>query len=281
MKTRFSMWCATALLALAALPGIASAAAPIRSFAGSAANTLPPNDDGSTGLVGMGFTGNFFGVDQTQLYVNNNGNVTFASPLSIFTPFNLNTPTGNPIIAAFFGDVDTRGPGDPVTYGAGILDGHNAFAVNYLNVGVYSVQPIFNTFQLLLIERADTGLGNFDFEFNYSIINWEAGTASQAPPGGLGGVSAYVGYNSGTGTSFQLAGSGVNGAFIDSNLTSGLIHNQLGTPYDGANMNGRYDFQVRNGIVQQATPVPEPSTYGIFAGLGLVGLAVVRRKQRR
>jgi len=43
------------------------------------ANTLPPNDDGSTGLVSLGFSFNFFGTTYTQLYVNNNGNVTFDS----------------------------------------------------------------------------------------------------------------------------------------------------------------------------------------------------------
>lgn len=52
-------------------------------------NVLPRNDDGSTGLVGVGFDLDFFGVNANQLYVNNNGNVTFTGPLSTFTPFGL------------------------------------------------------------------------------------------------------------------------------------------------------------------------------------------------
>jgi len=37
-------------------------------------STLPANDDGSTGLVSIGFSANFFGTTYTSLYVNNNGN---------------------------------------------------------------------------------------------------------------------------------------------------------------------------------------------------------------
>jgi hypothetical protein len=59
-------------------------AAPIRP--GFDGNTLPRNDDGSTGAVGIGFTTNFFGQNFTQLFVNNNGNVTFDGPLGTFTP---------------------------------------------------------------------------------------------------------------------------------------------------------------------------------------------------
>ena len=47
-------------------------------------NSLPANDDGSTGQVPVGFDLNFFGVPYSQLYVNNNGNVTFNGPLSDF-----------------------------------------------------------------------------------------------------------------------------------------------------------------------------------------------------
>jgi hypothetical protein len=36
-------------------------------------NTLPANDDGSSGLVGIGFGANFFGTSYNQVFVNNNG----------------------------------------------------------------------------------------------------------------------------------------------------------------------------------------------------------------
>src|SRR5262249_14315256 len=108
----------------------------LRTQPGFSANTLPANDDGSTGAVALGFTLNFFGTAYSTLYVNNNGNVTFGGPLSTYTPYALSTP-GVPIIAPFFADVDTN-VGPVVTYGQGVVDGHAAFAVNWLGVGYYS-----------------------------------------------------------------------------------------------------------------------------------------------
>lgn len=70
-------------------------------------NTLARNDDGSTGQVAIGFNLNFFGQTFSNLYVNNNGNVTFNGALSTYTPFNLIT-TNRAMLAPFFADVDTR-----------------------------------------------------------------------------------------------------------------------------------------------------------------------------
>jgi hypothetical protein len=82
------------------------------------------------------------------------------------------------------------------------------------------------TFELLLVDRPDTGAGNFDIEFNYNSVQWETGDASGGR-GGLGGISAGVGYSNGlSGTSnvfFQLPGSLVNGALIDGGIDA-LIH---------------------------------------------------------
>lgn len=75
--------------------------------AGFDTDTLPANDDGSTGLVDIGFAFDFFGEVYTQLWVNNNGNVTFDAPLAEFTPFPL-IDTTTVILAPFFADVDTR-----------------------------------------------------------------------------------------------------------------------------------------------------------------------------
>jgi hypothetical protein len=43
-------------------------------------NALPSNDDDSSPAVPIGFPINFFGVTHTELFVNNNGNVTFGAP---------------------------------------------------------------------------------------------------------------------------------------------------------------------------------------------------------
>lgn len=255
----------------------------LRTFPGYNTSVFAANDDHVLTGRNIGFDVNFFGNTYSLLNLSNNGNVQFNSSFGTYTPFNLTGLTGNPIIAPFFADVDTRGIGNnPMTYGTGSLGGFNAFAANWVNVGVFPSQLIFNTFQLVFINRTDTGSGNFDFEFNYTDINWEAGTASGAPMGGLGGVAARAGYNSGTGSFLELAGSGINGAFLDTNSTTGLIYNQLGTPFDGANQNGRYAFQVRNGgVLPPSTPVPEPSTYGLMASAVLVGLIAIRRRQKK
>ncbi len=232
-------------------PDVANA---IRTNAGCNTNTLPANDDGSTTAVTMPFSLNYFGVTYTQTFVNNNGNITFNGPLSAFTPFNLNT-TNVPIIAPFFADVDTRGTGSGLTrYGTDTVNGRPAFCVNWINVGYFASRvDKLNSFQLVLIERNDTGAGNFDIEFNYNTILWETGDASNGT-GGLGGNSARVGFANGTmaaGTFFELAGSAVNGAFLDSNIATGLTNNSR-----NSGLIGRYLFTARNGGIPTPTPTP-------------------------
>ena len=261
-------------LAIAGMLGLSLAAQTVQAGViapGFNANTLAANDDGSTGLVNIGFTTNFFGTDYTQLYVNNNGNVTFDSQLGTYTPFDLDS-TGQIIIAPFFADVDTRRAGLPVTYGAGTFDSKSAFGVNWVDVDYYSsstAHSSHNDFQLILVDRSDVSTGDFDIIFNYDKILWETGTASGGDANGLGGSSARVGYSNGAGTSFELAGSAVNGAFLDNGPNALISHSR------NSNLNGQYIFNVRNGQVVHG--VPEPAVLALF-GLGLVGLAFSRRK---
>ena len=44
------------------------------------------------------------------------------------------TSTGRQIIAPFFGDVDTRSGGSPVTFGQDTVNGRPAFAANWVDV---------------------------------------------------------------------------------------------------------------------------------------------------
>jgi hypothetical protein len=207
-------------------------------------NTLPANDDGSTGLVPLGFTANFFGTAYTGTYINNNGNLTFDSPLAQFTPEDL-TATRHVIIAPFFADVDTR-VGNVLTYGRGTVDGHPAFGATWPGVGCFAANiSVLDAFQVALVDRSDIGPGNFDIEFNYDQIQWETGQASGGNAQCLGGNSARAGFSNGTGAPgsfFELPGSGVPGAFLDGNPTTGLANNRA-----NSGTVGRYAFPVRAG----------------------------------
>ena len=200
-------------------------------------NILPADDDGSTGAVDLPFTADFFGSSYNQLYVNNNGNVTFNSPLSTYTPFGL-TSTDIPIIAPFFADVDTRGPGSGlVTYGgeaAGPNNPNAYFCVDWYDVGYYGEHTDkLNSFQLVLTDRSQsTGqAGDFDIQFDYDGIQWETGDASGGSDG-LGGTSAVVGYSNGTSESLELNGSAINGALLDGGPDS-LIDNSENSTQPG------------------------------------------------
>ncbi len=217
-------------------------AAAIKSLAGCGDNTLGAIDDRPSAEHSLAFAINYFGITHNSVWVNNNGNVTFGTPLSSYTPFDL-TSTSTAIIAPFFGDVDTRGDGSgTVTYGNTSFGGRPAFCVNWINVGYFSsADDKLNSFQLIIVDRSDVSTGDFDMYFNYNQIQWETGNASGGDFG-LGGSSARAGYSNGIDTSLELPGSAVNGAFLDSS-PSGLTRNNRGSVE-----NGRYVFPVRSGV---------------------------------
>jgi hypothetical protein len=214
---------------------------------GCNSHTLPRNDDGSTGAVGLPFPINFFGTTYTHLFVNNNGNVTFNRGYAGFTPFRLDASTP-PIIAPFMADIDTRATGSnevKYSFGAVSFGGRNAFCVNWVNVGYYAQHADkLNSIQLLLVDRSDVGPGDFDIVMNYDKIQWETGDANGGR-NGLGGVSAGAGYSAGNGQAsafFEFPGTLVNGAFLDSNPNTGLARTSRNSLIPG-----RHIFEVRNG----------------------------------
>lgn len=84
---------------------------------------------------------------------------------------------------------------------------------------------------------------------------------------GFGGNSARVGYANGLGETFELAGSAINGAFLDGGPNA-LISNRLNSDVDG-----RCVFSFRGG----EAAIPEPST----ALLCIVGVSVFALYRRR
>jgi hypothetical protein len=209
------------------------------------ANTLAANDDGSTSTaIPLGFDAAMFDTGFSDVFVNNNGNVTIGEDLSDFTPFDFRE-SGQAMIAPFFADVDTRGGSGLVHYGAvPMYEGHKAFCVIWDNVGYYNQHvDKRNRFQLIIVDRAPDGI---DLVFNYDSIAWETGDASDGT-NGLGGTSAVVGYAAGDGDSahaLMLPGSFVNGGLLDSNAATSLAgHGTSGQPA------GRYVFELRQGAV--------------------------------
>lgn len=259
--------------------------------AGFNSSELPANDDGSTSAITVnsalpGVTNlNFFGINYNQFWLNNNGNTTFDNALSTFTPGELFS-SGHPMLAPFWADVDTRdGASGTLRYGTGTFGGHNAWGATwgYLpqggsastmnGVGYYSAHSDkLNIFQEIIVDRSDTGIGNFDFLFNYDQIQWETGDVSGGS-GGLGGSSARAGYTNGTSVNtFELPGSAVNGALLDTGPNALRRSSNIGTP-------GRWLFQVRNG--QVGGQVPEPGVLALLVSGGLTAPLMLLRRRRR
>jgi hypothetical protein len=238
--------------------------------------SLPKADALWSADVSLGFNLDFFGISYSHLCVNTDGNVTLLGPNPLYVPipFNMTTTSAIPIIAPFFADVDLRGPAsDTVRYGPGVVDGHTAFGVNWVNVGYFwKHDDKLNSFQLVLIDRSDRGPGDADIEFNYGQILWESGDLSEGE-NGFGGLSARAGYTNGTGnpgTFYEIPGSGIPGSFLDSSPT-GLIRRSF-----NSSVPGRYVFPI---IHDQESTIPAPAAL-FLGGIGWALVVGLRRCRR-
>ena len=239
------------LLGLVFAVGLAGQA--VRTNSGFTQNTLQRgNEQAATAPVG--FALNYFGQVYSTTNVSTNGNLTFGGNSNpSFLPVFFSSVTA-PMIAPFYADVDTSAS-SVVSYGADIVNGRRAFGVNYVGVGYYDARADRrNSFQVVLIERSDTGTGNFDVEFNYDTIQWDVADATRP-----GRAFAAVGFSNGLqgsqNVAFELPGSLVPGAFLNdgpfalnrqSRLSNGVL--------------GRLVFEVRNGVVRTPTLILQPNS---------------------
>jgi hypothetical protein len=214
--------------------------------AGFGEQSIARNDDGSfllniTPVFSSGI--NFFGTTYTSLYINTNGNITFGSAQSTYTPSGLAGAT-RPMIAAFFADVDTRGGATTASPG-GTSTGSNLIwydldtvndkiTITWDDVGYYNQK--INKLNAFQIELSDLGGGEWSVSFRYESINWTTGDASGGS-NGLGGTIATAGITAGNGTNyFELPGSGNQASMLDLELTTG----NEGDP-------GSWDFTTQGG----------------------------------
>lgn len=203
------------------------------------------NDDGSSGIISLTSsfpTGiNFFGTTYNSLYINNNGNLTFRAAVSQYTP-NPFPISARPMIAAYWGDVDTRGTVS-ATEPTGSNNVYYSFAlpgkivVTWFNVGYYSAAVNkLNSFQIIITDRPDTGVGNADVEFRYNRLEWTTGGASGGS-NGLGGTPAQIGFDAGDLNNFFAHPDSRTAKILDAITTT-----NVGIP-------GVWRFELRAGTV--------------------------------
>ena len=214
-------------------------------------------DDGSTNALSLtsvfGSQGlDFFGTSYTSLYINNNGNLTFTGPNSSYVPSALTSSPGNPIIAPFWADVDTRGGVIPASVMASLISAgdhgsgsnqvwesldtvNHVLTITWDDVGSYAehTSPV-NAFQVQLI---GLGSGNFDILFRYETINWTSGDAS----GGAAARAGFTAANNNPEDYFELPGSGASSSML-----------ALPTTIGNTGIAGVDVFQVESGSVTNA-----------------------------
>jgi hypothetical protein len=166
-----------------------------------------PNDDDSSNALNLPFGINFFGQDFSSFFINNNGNISFLSPLFSFTP----TPfpvASQPMIAPYWADVDTRAGQVPDAAGSNRVyvasPSADSVVVTWHNVGYYPAQnDKQNNFQLVLQKTPGTANGSFSAEFRYDRLQWTTGDASGGV-NGLGGTPAQAGYDAGNDVNYEV-----------------------------------------------------------------------------
>ena len=233
--------------------------------AGYGTQCLGQNDDGSSNVVDISayFPDglNFFGTVQRTLYINTNGNITFAGGVPTYTPDPFPV-AARPMIAPFWADVDTRhedtgpfslgctGPGDGEAVMGPACDNPRNNGVwwhftpgravfTWDRVGYYQCHEDHRMSFQLILTRAEgcVGPGDFDVEFRYTQCEWETGDASGGS-GGFGGTPAQAGFDAGNDRDYIM---------IEGSRAAGIARHLCDSSNVG--INGTWRFSVRAGVV--------------------------------
>lgn len=222
------------------------------SFTANIANTLPPNDDGSSAAIALAaaFPQGFCFVNRpvTQMFVNNNGNVTLNAAVPTFTPIPFPI-TNNPMMAPWWADVDTRGaataPENRIYWDLRL----GRITATWYRVGYFNAQiNRRNSFQIIIQSSAvDAGMNradgnNYDIEYRYNDLTWYVGQASGGnatgtcdmfTPGG-GCTPAQAGFDGGDLSSV---------VYLPNSRTPAILNL---TTSSNVGSNGVWRFPVRN-----------------------------------
>lgn len=203
---------------------------------------VPRGDDTSfavdvAGIFGDGMRLFGYHFASPVLFVNTNGTVSFGQAVAGYPA--AVTDLSTPLIAPFWGDVDTRLDGEGTESGsiwADIDSDSGVFTVTWDDVGVYRRNAdLTNRFQLQIINQ---DAGNFDLIFRYETIEWTTGTAEDdtgalagifdpvsAQNTSFGNVSTLPDRHGNTGVqglwAFEVRNGAVNGVSLDDAVTNG------------------------------------------------------------
>ncbi|WP_276485912.1 CARDB domain-containing protein [Paraflavitalea pollutisoli] len=146
---------------------------------------LPRGDGNSSDAIHLPFSFNLYGTTYNEVYINTDGTISFTEPIEEYLPIAL--PYYQPVIAPFWGDVDTRHANSGQVYYK-VTPTH--LIVTWDHVG-YADQEgdKLNTFQVIIGVPGDELLGpNTNLKMNYGDMQWT--TAYEA-----GDFPALVGIN--------------------------------------------------------------------------------------
>ena len=174
---------------------------------GSGGPGLPPeyrNDDWSSDTIHLPFNFCFYGDTITEVFINNNGNVSIGSAYATFTANSFPDPT-YAMVAPLWSDVDTR---DSVLSGIVYykLTQHHLI-VQWDHVGYFNTHADkTNTYQLIISDGASGLLPEQkNVGFCYQDMQWTTGDASGGT-NGFGGTPATAGVNYGDGINYLQIG---------------------------------------------------------------------------
>lgn len=159
---------------------------------GSGNIVVPTGDDLASSAIPLGFDFEFFGKSYNQIYVSTNGIVSFVNPVTTFSASGF--PQGEPILAPFWADADTRAAGQIRLQRSTSARGNPVVQVDWINVGYFNQHnDKKNTFSLYIEDDP----GGDIVVFHYYNMEWTTGDVQGV--NGFGGPGAVIGYDAGDG----------------------------------------------------------------------------------